>query len=337
MISTISLNFHRADLSVRSVLQYSREELTETYQSLTGRAGLHGILIISTCNRTEFYVDHESWFEIRALMSHLLDRKQTRVPIRMFDIKEETGQAIRYIVEVANGLHSMVTGDKQILGQFKDAFRLSQSNRMISGRLERIFQLAMRTHKRISNETGYHQGSTSMSHLAIKEIRQRTANDHIPVLVIGAGQIAADLMKYLAGRAYTNVTVMNRTTEKAKALASQYGFNSHEYNVDPSFLERFEVIISCAASAGIIPFHTQASIRNKLLIDLTSSQSIPKTAGTSNQLVTLDDLGLRKDADGHRRLIEIAKARSVLSHEHAAFLDWLQETEKRKQKNLMTA
>lgn len=337
MISTISLNFHRADLSVRSVLQYSQDELTAIYRGLKGRPGLNGLLILNTCNRTEVYIDHEAWFDTWVLLCYLQQTKGAQISLSQFDLIEDTTSAIRYIVEVGNGLHSMVTGDKQILSQLKDAFRLSQANNMISGVLERIFQLLIRSHKRIANETGYHSGSSSISHLAIREMRQRSAKKDSPVLVIGAGQIAVDMVKYLSANNYSDVTIMNRTAKRSQALATRYSFKFQPFNLDPMVFDRYNVIISCAAVADLLSREMQKGMTGKLLIDLTIDQSISKVRDASNVLVTLDELGLKRNEDMGQRAIEIEQARSIISQEHAGFMDWLHQREIRHCKNLMMA
>lgn len=337
MISTISLNFHRVDLSVRSVLQYSQDELTAIYRGLKGRPGLNGLLILNTCNRTEVYIDHETWFDIRVLLCYLQQAKDARIPFSQFDLIEDTPSAIQYIVEVGNGLHSMVTGDKQILSQLKDAFRLSQAEQMISGMLERIFQLLIRSHKRIANETGYHSGSSSISHLAIREMKQRSANKDSPVLVIGAGQIAADMVKYLSANNYSDVTVMNRTAERSQVLATQYSFKYQPYGLNPLVFDRYDVIISCAGVADLLSREMQKAMSGKLLIDLTIDQSISKVPDGSNVLVTLDELGMKRNEDMGLRAIEIEQARSIISQEHAGFMEWMRQREIRHRKNLMMA
>lgn len=337
MISTISLNFHRADLSVRSVLQFSREELTAIYQGLQGRVGLNGLLILNTCNRTEVYADHERWFDIRTLLGYLQQYKGTAVPLYQFDMIENTPLAINYIVEVANGLHSMVIGDKQILGQLKDAFRLSQANGMISGMLERVFQLLIRSHKRVANETGYHSGSRSVSHLAIREIRQWKSKRNVPVLVIGAGEIAHDMVKYLYGNDHSDVTIMNRTLERSQMLASRYDFKYQPFVLDQKALDPYEVIISCAAVKGLLRDDILMGMSSKLLIDLTIDQSISVSQDSVHKLLTLDALGLKEAEGTQERTIEIEQARAIISQEHRAFMEWMRQRELRRNKQIMFA
>ncbi|MFA6083590.1 hypothetical protein [Mucilaginibacter sp.] len=323
MISVISLNFLRTDLAVRSYFQFTDDELNRIYQDLKVQDYLRGLLILDTCNRTEIYIDHDSSFDITALLRHLQAVKQTDIHPEQFVIIRDTESAVKYIAEVANGLHSMVIGDKQILNQFKKAFRISQQNHSISGNIERIFQAIFRSHKRIANETGYHKGSRSVSHLAVNEIKRRFRDKATPVLVIGAGEIAADLLKYFAAQLFTNVTIVNRTAEKAQLLSDRYDYVAAGYDLNASFLNQFQVIISCAATENVLSSSILKDAHHKLLIDLTTFRSIQVNQGSSNRLVTLDDFANLRDTASNEQLTAIEKVNQIIIEELNTFFIWM--------------
>jgi glutamyl-tRNA reductase len=323
MISVISLNFLRTDLSIRSYFQFTENEINHIYKVLKADEQLNGLLILDTCNRTEIYIDHDSGFNISKLLGDLQQLKETSIPSELFIVIRNTELAVKYIVEVAIGLHSMVIGDNQILNQFKKAFKISQQNHFISGNIERIFQAVFRSHKRIANETGYHKGSRSVSHLAVNEIKRRFRDKATPVLVIGAGEIAADLLKYLSAQSFTNVTIANRTMLKAQLISRLYNYTVARYDLSTSLLNEFEVIISCAAKENVLSSTMLKRVDHKLLVDLTTFRSIQDIPESTNQLVTLDDFANLREIASKEQLTAIEKVNQIIAEEINTFFVWM--------------
>jgi glutamyl-tRNA reductase len=323
MISVISLNFKRTDLAIRSFFQFTKEELCEVYQELKGVDGLMGVAILSTCNRTEVYLHHNGLCTTGDVLRYLQAYKRTDIPLNLFDIIYQTEEAVQYMAEVGNGLHSMVCGDKQIKGQMKDACIISQQNNAMSGVLERVFQATFRSHKRIINETAYHSGSKSISYLAVDAIKKQFQHNDIPILVIGAGEIAADLLKYLFSQKFTTVTIVNRTRSKADLLAKKYDYAVEEYSVLPQILDRFQVVVSCAAADQILNPAALSEVSDTLFIDLTTFKSIMLPDNNHlNQLITLDSFtGLRTLANSNQ-LAAIKTVKDIISEETDIFLNW---------------
>ncbi|WP_029279138.1 hypothetical protein [Pedobacter borealis] len=321
-ISVASLNFKKAALSVRSCFQFTKDELGEVYKHLKYKNGLAGLVIFSTCNRTEIYLNHNSLLTIYDVLEYLQDYKQVNLPLNHFEFIEDNRAAVAYMMEVANGLHSMAFGDKQVFGQIKEAFMVSQRHHTITGLMERIFQAIFRSHKRITKETAYHQGSQSISYLAVNAIRKKYRGSNIPVLIIGAGEIAADLIKYFSSMSFTNVTVINRTSSKAVSLAERYQYQFADYCLSPGFLTRFSVIISCAASKDILDAGKLAELQQIVFIDLTTFRSIIPPKSKANML-TLDHLNLLKENTSDEQLKATEQVRGIIAEEAITFFDWM--------------
>jgi glutamyl-tRNA reductase len=323
MISVISLNFRRTDLAIRSFFQFSKEELNEVYRGLKGRDGLLGVVILSTCNRTEVYLHHNGSYITGDVLKYLQTYKGTNIPLTQFDTIHQTEEAVQYIVEVGNGLHSMVCGDKQIMGQLKEAYTISQQNNCMSGVLERVSQAIFRSHKRIINETAYHSGSKSISYLAVDVIKKQFQDNSVRILVIGAGQIAADLLKYFSSLKFTDVAIVNRTRWKAEILAKRHHYTVAEYSSVPQILAQFQVVISCAAADQILNPAMLSGISHKLFIDLTTFRSIMLPDDNNlNQLITLDNFTRLKNLTNNYQLAAIDAVKNIISEETNVFLNW---------------
>ncbi|MDB5151685.1 MAG: glutamyl-tRNA reductase [Mucilaginibacter sp.] len=323
MISVISLNFKRTDLAIRSFFQFTNEELSEVYQGLKSRNGLLGVVILSTCNRTEVYLHHNGSFATGDLLKYLQTYKGTNIPLTQFDTIHKTEDAVQYIVEVGNGLHSMVCGDKQIMGQMKEAYIISQQNNCMSGVLERISQAIFRSHKRIINETAYHSGSKSISYLALDVIKKQFQGNDVHILVIGAGEIATDLLKYFSSLKFTNVAIANRTQWKAEMLAKKNYYAVAEYSSLPQILDQFQVVISCAAANQILNPAMLSGMRHKLFIDLTTFRSIMLPDDNNlNQLITLDNFTSLRNLTNNNQMAAIDTVKHIISEERNVFLNW---------------
>ncbi|MDB5024203.1 MAG: glutamyl-tRNA reductase [Mucilaginibacter sp.] len=334
MISVISLNFKRTDLAVRSFFQFTNQELSDVYQGLKGRDGLLGVVILSTCNRTEVHLHYNGLYTAGDVLKYLQTYKGTNIPLTQFDIIPNTEDAVQYIVEVGNGLHSMVCGDKQIMRQMKDAYIISQQNNCMSGVLERVSQAIFRSHKRIINETAYHSGSKSISYLAVDVIKKQLQDNNVAILVIGAGEITADLLKYFSSLKFTNVAIANRTPWKAEILAKKYNYTVAEYDFLPQILAQFRVVISCAAADQIINPAMLSGISNRLFIDLTTFRSITLADDNNlNRLITLDNFTRLKNLTNNDQLAAIDMVKHIISEETNVFLNWKKNRDHMNQRN----
>ncbi|MDB5286847.1 MAG: glutamyl-tRNA reductase, partial [Mucilaginibacter sp.] len=272
--------------------------------------------------RTEVYLHHNGSFATGDLLKYLQTYKGTNIPLTQFDTIHKTEDAVQYIVEVSNGLHSMVCGDKQIMGQMKEAYIISQQNNSMSGVLERVFQAIFRSHKRIINETAYHSGSKSISYLAVDVIKKQFQDNDVRILVIGAGEIATDLLKYFSSLKFTNVVISNRTRWKAEVLAEKYHYTTSEYCFPPQLIAQFQVVISCAAADQILDPAILFNISNKLFIDLTTFRSIMLPDNNLNQLITLDNFTRLKNLTNKDQLAAIDTVNHIISEETNVFLNW---------------
>ncbi|RQO74481.1 hypothetical protein DBR43_03560 [Pedobacter sp. KBW06] len=323
-ISIATLNYKKVQVSVRSGFQFDKKEIIEIYGRLRHKIGLNCLVILSTCNRTEIYLDHTNALSVYEVLDDIQKYKNTNLQKDQFTFIEDNYNAVRYMMEVANGLQSMAYGDKQVYSQIKEAFLISQKCQVMTGTMERIFQAISRTHKRVVNETTYHQGSQSISHLAVSAVKKKFKLRNIPVLVIGAGEIATDLLKYLFSMNFSNVTVINRTSHKAVSLALKYNFQFADYVLNSDFLMQFSVIISCAGSRNLINIRDHSLFNQTFFIDLTTNQSI-SALDEGTEMITLDHLNLLRESNSSVQCEAIGQVSSIIIQESSTFFQWARE------------
>lgn len=328
-ITVLSLSYKHAVLDVRAAFQYNDEERKRWYTDLHTIPGLKGGVVLSTCNRTEFYLETSAAFSPGEFICEMQLRKGTNIPWHLFEVITTPHDAARYSMEVANGLHSMVMGDKQIIAQMKSAYRESLEAGKVTTLLERLFQSVFRSYKRIHNETSLHSGSTSISFIALKKIRkviQRPA-EYVSILLLGAGEIAADFLKYTTAKGYA-VTITNRTAERAHALATRFHCSTVPFDSFQNDLYAFDVVVSCVSQKGVITDGELQPEQAPVLIDLTTYKSIDLRQPERYTFFSLDDLGQERDLHDTLQAQAVTPARQIIEEEKAVFGQWLSSRSK---------
>src|SRR5690606_4833645 len=131
-------------------------------------------------------------------------------------IKYEGSACVRHLFEVAIGLDAQVIGDLQISGQVKNAYQWSADENMAGPFLHRLMHTIFFANKRVVQETAFRDGAASISYAAKELAEDLTTGLRDPkILVVGVGEIGQDVCLNLADAGLRNVTILNRTREKA--------------------------------------------------------------------------------------------------------------------------
>src|SRR5580700_4466202 len=186
------LSFRTAPLAVREAAAIPAARASTTLRYLVGHAGLHGAAVLSTCNRTDFYMvcpDNLS-AEVTPRLARYLDPGGTR-EVERHMITLEDREAALHMFRVASGLESMVVGEAQVLGQFKAAHRVAADAGTMDARLDYVMRRAISTAKRVRTDTRLGRGSASLSEVAVECARDAVADlTGRGVLLIGAGKMS---------------------------------------------------------------------------------------------------------------------------------------------------
>lgn len=331
-LTVVSLSYRKAPLAVRSEFQMDVRERAQWYEALAEITGIAGGVALSTCNRTEFYLETMDAFCADTFLKTLQRMKNTTLATDRFDVIHGTQASAQYCMEVANGLHSMVLGDKQIINQVKEAYQEAQGAGRVTTLLERLFQGVFRSYKRVHNETLLHKGSRSVSFLALKKIRSliNKPAGEVSILLIGAGEIAADFAKYAASHPTGKVTITNRTMARAVSLGQRFGLTVLPLELIKDELARFDAIVSCASAPGLITLADLPADHMPVSIDLTTYGSLAFTPGITPHFFTLDDLGRERDLNETNQIQAVPQARTIISEEWQVLNAWAQARALRK-------
>lgn len=218
-----------ADLAIREQLAFSsRERLNTAYVELQRRFSGVESVVLSTCNRVELYF---AWSENEgpsadAVQQFLADFHQIPTAEFSSELRHESGQAVvRHLFEVVSSLDSMVLGEPQIVSQVKEAYRTAEENAACGPRIHALFQSAIRVSGRVRTETGLAEGRVSIASVAVGDFA-KSVFDHFvdkQVLVIGAGEMAEETLRYLKDEGVRDLVVVNRSPERAAARVRMGG------------------------------------------------------------------------------------------------------------------
>jgi glutamyl-tRNA reductase len=249
-LTVLGFNHNSAPIDVRECLAVPAQELGNLYCKLREKEALEA-MIISTCNRVEFYIVTEGNPDIFNMLSGIY--KQPILTTRKYLYIYENTSAIEHLVFVASGIDSMVMGEPQILGQVKEAFRSARKFGALGSYLNRLEQFVLSTSKMVRTNTGISANAVSVSYAAVdlaKKIFGTLENKR--ALIIGAGEMCELAVQHLAGAGIGELTITNRTAERAAALAKKYQPKTLEFAEFTEYLQDKDILISSTGSQTAI-------------------------------------------------------------------------------------
>lgn len=318
------INYKKADAATRG--QFAIQ--TDQYISLLEKAstiGLNEIFVLSTCNRTEIYgmADNAS-----QLINLLCDETTGSKEIFLQTAYLKNGyDAIEHLFTVSAGLDSQILGDYEIIGQIKTAVKLSKKHNCIGVFFERLVNTVLQSSKAIKNQTELSGGTVSVSFAAIQYIRENVkAVADKKILLLGTGKIGKSTCKNLVHYIKTkNITLINRTEEKAAALAKETGLQYAPYSELQKEISNSDIIVVAtdANEPVILSAHLKEQ-KNKLILDLSIPYNVDPAAQhlSTITLVNVDQLSKMKDETLAKREAEVPKAKEIIADHIADFIEW---------------
>lgn len=318
------INYKKSDAAVRGQFSVNSDQ----YQQLMQLAVQHRVqhfFVLSTCNRTEMYGFAEQIDDFNQLLCAVT--QGSLEDFRKMAYQKSGIDAIEHLFNVAAGLDSQILGDYEIVGQLKQSVRFSKEHQCIDAYLDRLINEVLQASKKIRTTTGLSGGTVSVSFAAVQYIKNHFENfEGKKILLIGTGKIGSNtcknLVDYLPG---TSVTVINRTPDKAMALADKYNvsFDVME-NLSDCLSNADVVMVATNAETALINQSMLAADSQQLLIDLSVPFNIDVDVNTlpNISLVNVDELSKIKDETLMRRTAEIPKANLIIRDHLEAFNDW---------------
>lgn len=321
------INYKKTDAAVRGNYAINPEQYAIILQQAKAQ-GVKELFVLSTCNRTEIYgIATDPVILIDLLCAVTIGSKSDFVQ-RCYIKQDE--EALQHIFSVGAGLDSQILGDYEIVGQMKLAVKFAKEKGMIGSFMERLFNTVLQSSKQIKNETAISGGTISVSFAAIQFIRQQiTDTSDKKIVLLGTGKIGRNTCKNLVDYLDTkNITLINRTAEKANELAANMQLQSANWSEMENEINSADIIIVATnAEQPVITAKNLLARNKKILIDLSIPHNIdPLLAQQENVvLANVDDLSKINDQTLQKRKAEVPKAMNIIRQHMNEFTVWNQQ------------
>lgn len=331
----VGLNYKTAPVEVREKFSITEEALAEAMRALQNEKSILENVIVSTCNRTEVYavVDqlHTGRHYIKQFLANWFNMQVAEFESHLYI--HENDQSMQHLFKVTSGIDSMVLGETQILGQVKHSFLEAQQIGTTGTLFNRLFKQSVTFAKKAHGETAIGENAVSVSYAAV-ELAKKIFNtlDKTHVAILGAGKMGELAMENLYGSGVGKVTVVNRTMEKAEALADKFqGTAKSMQELQCTLLEADILITSTGAKDYVIDYDLMRYVEKMrkgkplFMVDIAVPRDIdPKISELQSVfLYDIDDLQGIVEANLAERERAANEITQMIDTEIHEFKDWM--------------
>lgn len=324
----IGVNHWEATIEIRELFSLSDEQKNDLIAG-AGREGIESLFIISTCNRTEIFAQDASPQELIRLLITYSDASLDEFHSFGF---EKTGQkAVEHLFNVTAGLDSQILGDLQIVKQVKEGYELAAQKKAVAGELHRLMQHVFRAHKRSRSETSLGEGAATVAYAAVQFARKTFSNlTDKNILLVGTGKIGKVTCKNLISLGARQITLVNRTLDRAEFVADRFDLNVAPMDQLPEQVAKADlVIVATGAQEPVLTMeHMQPSIEHphfKVLLDLSVPRNIDPEIEALDfvDLANMDFLSDVTDKAYRKREKNVPLVKKIIEDELTEFRNWL--------------
>jgi glutamyl-tRNA reductase len=322
-LSLYSFSHKNTSLEERDSLAFSAEAAAAFVATLQADLGVEGA-VLSTCNRTEFYLygprQVTDWDQVSERVARAKDISAAALP-KPFVAKNN--DAARHLFRVASSLESLALGENQILGQVKDAHEILHEVPGKFPTLDRLFQYAERAGKQVRTDTSLCEGTVSVSSVAV-ELAEKIFGDFSSrsVLIVGAGDTAEKAAMHFASAGARQFTVVNRSEDTGKTLARDFGGTFRPLEELGDAVSDADVMLVATGSPNFLvtPDIMKGVVKNRhepvFLIDISNPRNIdPAVSGLQGVfLYNMDDLQGVVASHMQARKQEVPAAVEIVGH-----------------------
>ena len=336
MVGLISINFKIAPLDIREKFYFDSPEKIVFNNLLKKKVGCEGLMIISTCNRTEIYFEFENHIGeekkfLHSIVKELVEFKKFKDSLSPY-LNNYTGSydVANHLFRLVSGLESMIIGEFQIVEQLKEAYYFSKKHKMLGPILSRMIQKSLETGKYIRTNTEIGRGAVSVSYAAVEQITSKYNLSESNFLCVGLGETSKLSIRHLHQKKIKNIKICNRTESKTKDFCNELGYQSVKFKNFKNEIKNSDVVIFSTSSKTPLLNKSDLSkimtnrTKNLLLVDL----SVPRNLGSkleeidNVEVINVDNLKDAVNENYKKRKAEIIKAELYIEEFLVEFDDW---------------
>ena len=336
MVGLISINYKIAPLNIRERLFFDNSEKLVFHNHLRKELDIEGLMIISTCNRTEIYFEFENHIGqenkfLHSVVKELVVFKKYKDSLSPH-LNNLTGsyKVANHLFRLVSGLESMIIGEFQIVEQLKDAYYFSKKHKMLGPILGRMIQKSLETGKYIRTNTEIGRGAVSVSYAAVEQITNNYDLKNAKFLCVGLGETSKLSIRHLHQKGIEKIKITNRTKSKLNAFCTELGYESILFEDYKKEILNSDVVIFSTGSKS--PLLTKKDIEknikkrnNKLLlVDLSVPRNLSHDLEELNniEIINIDNLKDTVNENYKKRKAEVIKAELYIEEFLVEFDDW---------------
>ncbi len=332
----VGLNHKTATVDIREKLAFNHDQTQQMLGKLKEDFADVEFVLISTCNRVEVYCGYDQQSGIRSEM--IVERLAAYKNISTESFQSLVyvhydDEAVRHLLEVASSLDSMVLGDAQINAQVKESYHVACEANATGKVLNRLFHCAFSASKDVYTLTSISCRRVSVAGVAVNLAKQLFADlTKAKVTVIGAGDMGELLIKHLLDDHCRDITVCNRTLQRAEGIASKYDISVGPWEQLNHCLEKTDIVVAAATTDdylfdGIFCRDLMQKRRSRaiLVIDIAVPRNFDPQANELDDfyLYSVDDLEQVIQTNIEARQADRDQADRIISQAVSDFMDWL--------------
>ncbi len=321
----IGLSYKKADVATRSKFSLSkadRDNLLLEAKELE----MEGVLILSTCNRTEIIGFSQHPYQLISLLC-----KYSGGTVEEFakvSYVYKNSDAAEHFIRIATGLDSQILGDYEIVGQLKNSFAQAKEANTVNAFIERLYNTALQASKEVKNTTSLSSGITTVSYAAIQYVRDNwKGNPKQNVLIYGLGKIgdstARSGVKYLKK---STISVINRTESKAHELAKEVKVHvKNQENLQTEVQNADIIIIATGADKPTVTADQFIADKKQLIIDLSIPNNVDNAVKLmpNKTVIDVDMLSDKTKLTFENRQQQIPVVEAIIEKYKNEFYEWL--------------
>ena len=338
-VQMVGFTHHEASIAARERLAFSPDQVCAALSGWRRRFPNVEAVLISTCNRMELYAaaeDADDTPSREVVAAFLADFHDVPLDEIIGDLIERSGKnAIEHLFAVSASLDSMVLGEPQILSQVKEAYERANEQKSTGPLTHSIFQAAVRVARRVATETAIHRRRVSVPSVAVADVARSVFErfDDKKILVLGAGEMADETLRYLHDEGARHVTVINRHADRAHELAGRWQGTAGRWEARHEAIAEADLVVSTTGAGE--PIVTLADYcervephryqRPLVVLDLAIPRDFDPEIGNrlGVYLQSIDDLKEACEQNRKQRDRDLPAAQTIVEEETGRFMtDW---------------
>ncbi len=332
-VGVLTTDFRVSSMRMRDTLYFEKDRLAGFINGMPAETPVREIVVLCTCNRIEiYYVAEDTAAAAVWLIKCLADFH--RIPetlVRSALVNHCCANAVRHIFRVASGVESMVFGEHEILGQIRDAYFFSRKHDKTNSCLNRLFQQAIATGKKVRHLTGAAKGSISVSSIAIEALLDNNNGklDNMSILIVGLGTMGLRALKRVAQYKPNRIGLCNRNDQRAAMISLRFNAVHLLYSDFCKSINDYDcVILATSSSEHILSVEQLQQCRNRkkqlLVIDIGAPRNADPVISSIDgvKLICVDDLKATAERHLLERTHEIGDIEAIIEEQVAEFTRW---------------